>query len=618
MGGDDSTSARRGPDAALPSARRAIAVAAAVVVAVTGVALGLAYRAYAEERDATYARLEDEARAAAVRVDAALERRRQVLRVVAADLAIGDEDAERLDRYFGRLAPADLGFTGGIGWVDRDGNLRASWSEATRARIYLGDRDYVADTLRTGREHAATIAIGRLTPVTLLVLAVPTRAGDGAINGVLVGSIRLDRPTDIAPAAAAMLVETEGSLIAEGGRTLATPRRLEGARGLETLRRRRTGIVAGRSPLDGTGDRLVAFAAPRERGLLVLLQRDRATELRAARRDLAAEVALLLAAGLVALASVIWGSATQRGGAAARRRARDRAAGRDGGARAGGDARRGDRRRARPPAADRRRARRPRRAAPARRRRARGRRRARRARAPPRRHPAWPRRRPRALARRGRARRGRAGRALPLGDGLLALAWAATRPREGPSPRRGARPAGRPGLRPGPALRRGAGHRAHAAGRAPAPAAAAARARRRRALPPRDRHARRRRRLVRRLPDARRAHHARDRGRRRPRPARREPDGPGAERGPLARRRGAPWRAPARAPRRLRGRPLGGTPSRRSPSSTSTRARRSSPTPPPGTSRRSSSMPRAGARPRSTARSRHRSARASASGSSAR
>src|SRR4051812_5929113 len=135
---------------------------------------GLALQNYRRAEDRTVAATAALASASAANTDSFLLDRLATLQALATAPPIRSGDVAALQGYIGPLAPADLGFSGSIGWIDRAGQLRALSAQAPNAPpVDLTDRDYVRAVLTTGRPYVGQGILSRVAANPLVVLAVP-------------------------------------------------------------------------------------------------------------------------------------------------------------------------------------------------------------------------------------------------------------------------------------------------------------------------------------------------------------------------------------------------------------------------------------------------------------
>ena len=115
---------------------RLAVVAVVTLVVLAGLALLFAWRQYTEsKRDATRA-LQARAVLAATVFDTFFAGQLDSLTAIAASPSVVSVDIPAMKEYFSRIQPVDTQFTGGIGWIDRDGTPRAR-SGAPRGRLSM-------------------------------------------------------------------------------------------------------------------------------------------------------------------------------------------------------------------------------------------------------------------------------------------------------------------------------------------------------------------------------------------------------------------------------------------------------------------------------------------------
>ena len=96
-------------------------------------------------------------------------------------------------RYFKRVqrrAPQPT-FTGGIGWIDRDGTSRVSDRFPNGSGSNVSDRTYFKTVMATGKPYISEGLVTRVGQRRVVIMAVPTRDVAGKISGVLIGALQL-------------------------------------------------------------------------------------------------------------------------------------------------------------------------------------------------------------------------------------------------------------------------------------------------------------------------------------------------------------------------------------------------------------------------------------------
>ena len=140
-----------------------------------------------------------------------------------------------MSAYFKRVAASGgTIFTGGIGWVDRSGDVVASSSGG--AAVDVADRVYFKRVTATGKPYISAGLIGRKLRQPIVVVAVPTRDAAGRLTGMLTGRdpaddarrsakqtqpLGIERPDDRRPRRAASALGPDARL--EPGAARADP-----------------------------------------------------------------------------------------------------------------------------------------------------------------------------------------------------------------------------------------------------------------------------------------------------------------------------------------------------------------------------------------------------------
>ena len=202
-----------------------------------------------------------------------------------------------------RLLQAGLGsggtiFTGGIGWVDRSGEVVASSSGG--AGVGVADRVYFKPVTATRKPYISAGLIGRKLRQPIIVVAVPTRDAAGRLTGVLSGAIRLKTLGQSKQNAALgfeglTIVDRDGHLLLAG---LAHAANRDAAR---PDREARPGRLTNADGLRGGGHHVLAFATAKLPGWTIVIDRPASSVYASARRSLILEIVSLGAALLAVL-----------------------------------------------------------------------------------------------------------------------------------------------------------------------------------------------------------------------------------------------------------------------------------------------------------------------------
>ncbi|NIR61707.1 MAG: hypothetical protein GWO02_20555, partial [Gammaproteobacteria bacterium] len=156
----------------------------------------------------------------------AIKHSRDVLRLLAAQPAIGVESPGACERYLDRFHDENPSFAN-FGVIDTDGGLVCS-ALAFEPPLDLTDRDYFQRALRHQGFAAGSYQVGRVTHVPSINFGYPVTRGDGVV-GVVFAAVPLTWLTQLAQEArlpagtSARLVDAAGDLL------VAHPRRRDGA-----------------------------------------------------------------------------------------------------------------------------------------------------------------------------------------------------------------------------------------------------------------------------------------------------------------------------------------------------------------------------------------------------
>lgn len=184
------------------------------------VAAGVAatWSGYQARLDVEFQRAEARAAEAAAAIDQFFDDRIVVLDVAAAFPALTDGDADARSRALNAASDPGLGFAGGVGWIDPEGQLLAESGVPPDALpLDLSDRAYVQSVLRDEMPVVSDAIKGRLSGDLLVVVAVPAAASDGTLTGILIASVRvadLDASLRaLRPADGLRIVDDQGRLV---------------------------------------------------------------------------------------------------------------------------------------------------------------------------------------------------------------------------------------------------------------------------------------------------------------------------------------------------------------------------------------------------------------------
>jgi anti-sigma regulatory factor (Ser/Thr protein kinase) len=281
--------------------RRRLAVGLALgVVLVAAVATVVAWKLY----DDAKARALTDLRARTFAVGAVLDQSFagdvKALQVVAAAPAVVNGHDRAVSVFLARAFPKTSAFTGGVGWVGRDGRLRAS-SQTPLSKLDLSSRPYVRSVLTTGKPFITGGLIGLQNHSEIQVVAVPTFDAHKRISGLLAGSIML-KPTPESKKAVDLgfgnlqVIDRNGRMLLTGlGRVTNRPL-------LERMRRESTGVENGGRGLDGSRNRVVVWTTVAQPHWLIAIDRPVSSVFGTARRGLELQLGSIGAALLILFA----------------------------------------------------------------------------------------------------------------------------------------------------------------------------------------------------------------------------------------------------------------------------------------------------------------------------
>ena len=302
------TDAVTGDDLGHPTSRRwlaLLALCALLLFAVVGGAL--AWRQYRDEQRAALHEARTRAVIAAAVFDAYFAGQIGTLSSIAKAPPVLAGDEAGMLAYFKRVQPKNGKlFTGGLGWVDREGIARVSTNRPEPGRLAdVGDRSYFKAAMKTGGPFVSEGLTGRQTQVPVIVTAVPTRDAAGQPTGVLIGTV-LIKPT--APDANSLdlgyaglvIIDRQNQSVLAG---FAHPRSLAGPKQFGSAA---NGVRSNTTGLDGDSGHVLAFARAKVPQWTVILDRSRSELFAGARRNLLIEAALIAGMSLVGLLLFVW------------------------------------------------------------------------------------------------------------------------------------------------------------------------------------------------------------------------------------------------------------------------------------------------------------------------
>jgi anti-sigma regulatory factor (Ser/Thr protein kinase) len=281
--------------------RRKLAVGLALgVVVVAAVATVVAWKLYVDAK----ARDLSDLRGRTVAVGALLQQSFsgdvKTLQAVSVAPAVVKGNDRAVHRYLARAFPKTSTFSAGVGWIGRDGHVRAS-SVSPTPRIDLLRRLYVRRVLATGKPFITGGLVGLRRHDEILVVAVPTFDARKRVTGLLAGGIVLKARPESRRAVDLGFGSLE--VIDRNGRMLLTGLgRVSNRQLLDVMRRRGSGTATGVDGLDGSGDHVVVWSTVPQPRWLIAIDRPTGSVFGAARRALELQLGSIVAALLILFA----------------------------------------------------------------------------------------------------------------------------------------------------------------------------------------------------------------------------------------------------------------------------------------------------------------------------
>jgi anti-sigma regulatory factor (Ser/Thr protein kinase) len=288
------------------SRRRLTFVAVVAITTVVAVSVALAFQQYRGAQSNARNDIRSKAVVAAGLVNAAFGGDVSTLQAVASAPAFVDGDRAAIQAYIARLAHSSgWPFNGGMGWVDRSGDVQASTNlPSSTAPPNIRGRAYFRQALATGRPYVSGGIIGRALKKPVVAVAVPTHDAAGRVTGVLAASIQLN---SVRNSRSELELGYQGLAIVDrdGHELLSGLAPVSNRALLARMASDGTGVASGIPGLSGAGGHTVAFATAAIPAWRVVIDRSNASLFASARRAFALQLASVLAAALVVLA-MIW------------------------------------------------------------------------------------------------------------------------------------------------------------------------------------------------------------------------------------------------------------------------------------------------------------------------
>ncbi len=288
---------------------RVIIAAALASGLLAGIGSVLAWRSYTDRIDREQELVSDAAIDAARAVSQFFADRVAFLQTMAEMPGVAAADLDQIQIVVDAAGSEVLGFTGGVGWADRESLLRvSSVAEPEDLPLDLSDRVWVKGVLDSVEPSIGEVVMGTESEMSG-ILAVPTFSS-GRVNGVLLGYVEMEEfdiaiPSLIQPRFETRVVDRKGNVILTDGRANGfyvptNPDLLE-----EPSRIRGPGLM-------GESDRMIGMAQVPEAGWTVVVEQDRLFLLAGSRGRFLGEMAALLLLGLTTVGAAA-GAAVRMG-----------------------------------------------------------------------------------------------------------------------------------------------------------------------------------------------------------------------------------------------------------------------------------------------------------------
>jgi serine phosphatase RsbU (regulator of sigma subunit)/anti-sigma regulatory factor (Ser/Thr protein kinase) len=292
--------------ASLQFRRRLGAGAIVVVTLVVGISTLLAWRQYDDEKKKSLVELQARVVLASNVFDTYFAGQLSLLSSVAAAPSVVESDRPAMRVYFARLeAGRAKTFTGGIGWIDRQGISRLSTNPQIGPAVSVADRSYFKAVVSTGAPFVSEGLVTRRANRRVVIMAVPTRDSTGRLTGVLAGALELRAsPTD----QRSIDLGFGGLITLDRARqqiTLASFARPTNAAILPRIKNGE-GVLVDVDGLDGSSGRVVAYANSKAPGWTTVIDRPASTVFAPAREGLVLELVVIGGAAFAVLCIIGW------------------------------------------------------------------------------------------------------------------------------------------------------------------------------------------------------------------------------------------------------------------------------------------------------------------------
>ncbi len=288
--------------------RRRLGMGALLVLTlVVGVSTVLAWRQYDREKEKSLGELQARVALASTVFNTYFAGQLAILSSIAASPSVVQADEPAMRTYFARLEHGTAKtFTGGIGWIDRQGVNRVSSVERKGVpALSVADRSYFKAVVSSGTPFVSEGLLARSGNGRVVIMAVPTRDGAGRLTGVLAGALEL-RPS--ATDQRSIDLGFQGLVILDRAGQQVTLASFAPPANRAILPRIRSGegVLTDVRGLDGSGGRVVAYSNSKAAAWTTVIDRPASTVFAPARRGLALELAVIGSAVLAVLCIIGW------------------------------------------------------------------------------------------------------------------------------------------------------------------------------------------------------------------------------------------------------------------------------------------------------------------------
>jgi serine phosphatase RsbU (regulator of sigma subunit) len=286
-----------------------VLVALAGVLVLAAVAALLAWQQYQDARDSALRAVRARTVLAATVFDTYFAGQIAQLNAVADAPAVVAADQPAMTGYFKRVVKSNpQAFTGGLGWIDRQGVSRVSsiTTPPGQEPVSVADRTYFRQAM-TGKPFISEGITARRSNQHIVVIAVPTHDAGGQVSGVLAGALLVNptqnsqRTIDLGFQGLVVLDRLGQSVLAgfSKPRNAALVAQLQRSAGPDGR------VLGDTRGLSGTNGHVVAYANSAVPGWVVAIDQPRSEVLSAARRSLALSVAAIGGVAALVLALFI-------------------------------------------------------------------------------------------------------------------------------------------------------------------------------------------------------------------------------------------------------------------------------------------------------------------------